>query len=119
MFGFKKKDKAPALTASQLQPRIKHLNFLRALREAGVPADEVPYHTPLCGELLVTYAFDRLDKMVPDPVERQKVLDALNDDKVTKVYAQGDGQSETSGIIYNVINKKGNTDVVIGDPWTP
>lgn len=62
---------------------------------------------------------DRLDKMVPDPQERQKVLDALNDNKVTKVYAQADGQSETSGIIYNVIDKKGNTDVVIGDPWTP
>nr|WP_315400786.1 DUF1444 domain-containing protein [uncultured Duganella sp.] len=64
MFGFKKKSSPPALTASQLQPRIKHLNFLRALREAGVPADEVPYHTPLCGELLVTYAFDLPDSLV-------------------------------------------------------
>ncbi|HEX8405580.1 MAG TPA: DUF1444 domain-containing protein, partial [Duganella sp.] len=64
MFGFKKKTSAPALTASQLQPRIKHLNFLRALREAGVPAGEVPYNTPLCGELLVTYAFDLPDSLV-------------------------------------------------------
>lgn len=64
MFGFKKKAKPPTLSASQLQPRIKHLNFLRALREAGVPAEEVPYNTPLCGELLVTYAFDLPDSLV-------------------------------------------------------
>ena len=65
MFGFfKKKASPPALGAGQLQPRIKHVNFLRALREAGVPADEVPYHTPLCGELLVTYAFDLPDSLV-------------------------------------------------------
>jgi uncharacterized protein YtpQ (UPF0354 family) len=65
MFGFlKKKPDAPALNASQLVPRIKHLNFLRAVREAGVPEDEVPYHSPLCGELLVTYAFDLPDSLI-------------------------------------------------------
>lgn len=65
MFGFlKKKPDAPALNASQLVPRIKHLNFLRAVREAGAPEDEVPYHKPLCGELLVTYAFDLPDRLI-------------------------------------------------------
>ena len=45
MFGlFKKKAPAqsalPALRADQLQPRIKHLNFLKALQAPGVPPDQ-------------------------------------------------------------------------------
>ena len=54
----------PALRADQLQPRIKHLNFLKALQAAGVPPDQQPSHAPLCGELIVTYAFDLPDSLM-------------------------------------------------------
>ena len=69
MFGlFKKKAPAqpalPALRADQLQPRIKHINFLRALQAAGMPPDQQPSHAPLCGELIVTYAFDLPDSFM-------------------------------------------------------
>ena len=63
MFGLFKK-KAPAqpaglhLTRDQLVPRIKHHAFVLTLERAGVPKDQQPAITPLCGELLVTYAFD-------------------------------------------------------------
>jgi len=69
MFGlFKKKTPAPPamppLRAEQLQPRIKHLNFLKALQAAGVPPAQQPSHAPLCGELIVTYAFDLPDSFM-------------------------------------------------------
>ena len=85
MFGlFKKKaEKAPALHASQLQPRIKHHAFAHALHEAGMTADQVPPMQRFCGELLVTYAFDTPDQFVmatPDLLERVGVtLDDLPD----------------------------------------
>jgi hypothetical protein len=43
MFGSLKKqaEKSPALHAGQLQPRIKHLAFQRALHEAGMTAEQV------------------------------------------------------------------------------
>jgi uncharacterized protein YtpQ (UPF0354 family) len=63
MFGFLKKavspaPPAPVLRATQLQPRIKHTRFLQALGDANVPLEQWPSTAPLCGELLVTYAFD-------------------------------------------------------------
>lgn len=69
MFGLFKKNRAPApaaptLTRQQLVPRIKHLNFIRALDRAGVPPDKRPLTAPLCGELLVTYAFDLPDSFM-------------------------------------------------------
>jgi len=69
MFGlFKKKPSAPpampVLRAEQLQPRIKHINFLKALQAAGVPPAQQPSHAPLCGELIVTYAFDLPDSFM-------------------------------------------------------
>jgi len=69
MFGlFKKKAPAqsapPVLRADQLQPRIKHLNFLKALQAGGVPPEHQPSHAPLCGELIVTYAFDLPDSLM-------------------------------------------------------
>ena len=69
MFGlFKKHAPAappmPALRADQLQPRIKHVHFLKALQAAGVPPDQQPAHRPLCGELIVTYAFDLPDSFM-------------------------------------------------------
>lgn len=71
MFGFLKKAKsantAPALlplTAAQLRPRIKHVNYIKTLREAGVPPNQIPDHAPLCGDLLVTYAFDLPDSFI-------------------------------------------------------
>ena len=61
MFGFLKKARSfptppalPPLTAAQLRPRIKHVDYIRTLREAGVPPDQIPDHVPLCGDLLVT-----------------------------------------------------------------
>jgi len=71
MFGFLKKARSfptppalPPLTAAQLRPRIKHVDYIRTLREAGVPPDQIPDHVPLCGDLLVTYAFDLPDTFV-------------------------------------------------------
>lgn len=68
MFGlFKKSPPAselPQLGAEQLQPRIKHIHFTQALKEAGVPTEQFPAITPLCGELVTTYAFDLPDSFV-------------------------------------------------------
>lgn len=48
------------MTASpdHLVPRIKHLAFEQALVRAGVPEALRPVIEPLCGELVVTYAFN-------------------------------------------------------------
>lgn len=68
MLGFFKKAPPaaaePALDPDQIQPRIKHLNFIGALRSNGVPAEQMPSVTPLCGELIVTYAFDLPDRFI-------------------------------------------------------
>jgi len=69
MFGFLKKavplaQAKPVLQAGQIQPRIKHVNFLKSLRDAGVPPEQWPANTPLCGELIVTYAFDLPDSFM-------------------------------------------------------
>lgn len=69
MFGLFKKAPAapiaaPKLRRAQLQPRIKHVNFVKALQQAGVPAAQMPTVTPLCGELIVTYAFDLPDSFI-------------------------------------------------------
>lgn len=72
MFGFLKKKptpepapaQAPAPHPGQLQPRIKHRDFLKALQAGGVPPEQMPPTQPLCGELLVTWAFDLPDSLV-------------------------------------------------------
>lgn len=71
MFGFLKKAKSantpptlPPLTAARLRPRIRHVNYIKTLREAGMPPDQIPDHAPLCGDLLVTYAFDLPDSFI-------------------------------------------------------
>jgi uncharacterized protein YtpQ (UPF0354 family) len=43
---------------STIVPRIKHRQFLKALREMDVPKDQMPVTEPLVADLLVTYAFD-------------------------------------------------------------
>lgn len=59
MFGlFKKKPESPKPDASLIVPRIKHTNFLAALRELGTGPDDTPVTDPLVGELIITYAFD-------------------------------------------------------------
>jgi hypothetical protein len=80
MLGFLKSKTAPAAKQSQPQPsasdmsnattaerltlRIKHVNFLSALQAHGVPVEQMPVTAPLCGELLVSYAFDLPDQFV-------------------------------------------------------
>ena len=55
MFGlFKKKAKPDA----SIVPRIKHTNFLVALRDIVKSEEETPVTEPLVGDLLVTYALD-------------------------------------------------------------
>jgi len=49
------------LRRDQLVPRLKHVHFVRALEQAGVPPAQRPAIMPLCGDLLVTYAFDLPD----------------------------------------------------------
>ncbi len=60
MFGWFKK-KAPVETGpdrSCVVPRIKTLKFTAALKEMGIPDDQLPFTQPLVADLLVTYAFD-------------------------------------------------------------
>jgi uncharacterized protein YtpQ (UPF0354 family) len=59
MFGlFKKKPGAVQPDSSLIVPRIKHTNFLVALREIVKDEDDMPVTEPLVADLLVTYAFD-------------------------------------------------------------
>jgi len=58
MLSWFKKKAPPEPDRSALVPRIKHTNFLAALREMDVPADQMPVSEPLVGDLLVTYAYD-------------------------------------------------------------
>lgn len=51
-------DGATALSAGQFTARVKHLAFVQALAQNGVPQDQMPLTRPLCGELLEVYAFD-------------------------------------------------------------
>lgn len=46
------------IDAGLILPRIKHLNFLAGLNQAGVPPEQLPITEPLVGDLVVTYAFD-------------------------------------------------------------
>ncbi|MCW8166514.1 DUF1444 family protein [Verminephrobacter aporrectodeae subsp. tuberculatae] len=48
----------------QLVPRIRHVSFLKMLQEHGVPEQQQPVTTALCGELLVSYAFDLPDQFI-------------------------------------------------------
>ncbi|MRW90360.1 hypothetical protein GJ699_10215 [Duganella sp. FT80W] len=59
----------------------------------------------------------RLQKIVPDPVERAQILDDLKNGKVTKVYAQTDGAGTSYHVIDNVANN--SKEVTIGGSWTP
>jgi hypothetical protein len=43
----------------RLTLRVKHRNFLDALRSHGVPDEQLPVTAPLCGELLLSYAFEQ------------------------------------------------------------
>ena len=61
MFGlFKKKPEVVKQPddASLIVPRIKHTNFLVALRDRIKNEDDMPATEPLVADLLVTYAFD-------------------------------------------------------------
>jgi uncharacterized protein YtpQ (UPF0354 family) len=84
MFGLLKKKPSPeptqALRPSQLQPRIKHLNFLAALQAGGVPPEQMPLTRPLCGELLVTWVFDLPDslRMATPTMLREAGVDAAD-----------------------------------------
>ena len=61
MFGlFKKKPEVVTQPddPSLIVPRIKHVNFLAAVRERVKNPDDLPVTEPLVADLLVTYAFD-------------------------------------------------------------
>ena len=96
---FKKKAPvAPALRGDQLQPRIKHRQFVDHLRSAGVPPEQMPSWTPLCGELIVTYAFDLPDSfvMATPPLLAQAGVGA--DDVVTGALAYLQKQMPTPSL---------------------
>ena len=84
MFGFLKKRQPPELSRSTIVPRIKHMNFLKALGDRGIPKDQMPVTEPLVADLLVTYAFDLpdmfkmasiddLNQLSIDPAELQQL----------------------------------------------
>jgi len=58
---------------------------------------------------------DRLAKMVPDPVERAKILQEMRNGSVKKVYAQTD----VNGTTYHLVNDVNDNDVKIGKVWNP
>src|SRR5258705_7967922 len=59
MFGLlKKKQRSKKADASVIVPRIKHTNFLAAIRDIGAGPEDTPVTEPLVADLLVTYAFD-------------------------------------------------------------
>jgi uncharacterized protein YtpQ (UPF0354 family) len=73
MFGLFKKRQAEGPDRSTIVPRIKTIHFVSALKDRGIPADQMPITQPLVGELVVTYAFDMpgLFQMVnPHSLER-------------------------------------------------
>jgi uncharacterized protein YtpQ (UPF0354 family) len=73
MFGlFKKKPQVveQPSDASLIVPRIKHTNFLTALRDRIKNEDDMPATEPLVADLLVTYAFD-----LPETFQMVRVRD--------------------------------------------
>lgn len=63
------KQKAPVPDTSgpspeQLTLRIKTGEFLRFLEAQGIPAQDMPVTRPLCGDLIVSYAFDQDEAFV-------------------------------------------------------
>lgn len=44
--------------------RVKHRRFLDTLRLHGVPDEQLPVTAPLCGELLLSYAFEQPEQFV-------------------------------------------------------
>lgn len=69
---FKNKNKSPpglpdqGLSSEKLVPRNRHVDYPKALQAQGVPEQHLPATTPLCGELLVTYAFDLSEQFIMD-----------------------------------------------------
>lgn len=64
---FKKKPTpapTPAVSRDTLVPRIRHIDFLKALQTHGIPPEQMPVTLPLCGELILTYAFDLPEQFV-------------------------------------------------------
>ena len=68
-------------------------------------------------QMSTQWILDRLEKAVPDPVERQKIIQGLknNDGTVTRLYAQTDAK----GTSYSVINHVDQNNVSIGKKWKP
>ena len=61
---------------------------------------------------------ERLEKTLPDPggkVERERILDQLSKNKVTKIYAQRDPQGRS----YNIVGEKDGKPVVTSTKWEP
>jgi uncharacterized protein YtpQ (UPF0354 family) len=58
MFGLFKRKSRVRPDASCIVPRIKHTNFLAAVKELGAGPDDTPVTEPLVADLLVTYAFE-------------------------------------------------------------
>lgn len=58
MFGLFKKKQPAELESSRIVPRIKHTNFLAALRDIGTGPSDTPITEPLMADLVVAYAID-------------------------------------------------------------
>src|ERR1700722_19265296 len=71
MFGlFKKNPVAVEPDASLIVPRIKHTNFLVALRDIVKNEGDAPHTEPFVADLLITYAFD-----LPETFQMVRVRD--------------------------------------------
>lgn len=75
---FRKPAPPVSAEAGHLMPRLKHRDFLRALKGHGVPETALPLTRPLCGDLLIAYAFDRPGEfvMATPPLLSRAGLDA-------------------------------------------
>lgn len=59
MFSFFKKRKVVVEQSAKVVPRVKTYEFLEALKQfKDMPEDSKPIHSPLLGDLLVTYSID-------------------------------------------------------------
>jgi hypothetical protein len=66
--------------AENLTVRIKHTDFIQVLQAHGVPPAQMPVTRPLCGELLLSYAFDTPEQfvMATPPLLAQAGLDVAD-----------------------------------------
>jgi hypothetical protein len=133
---FKKKVAAPTPTPPQFQPtqivpRIKHLNFLEALKplmaqveqSGGDPKMQMAVTRPFVGDLLVTYSLDLPDRFVSISHQVMQEM-GLDPDSLHRIALENLEKCFNEGIavqdlqLYNAIGTGGNLEAcTLLLPW--